>query len=119
MNYIQIEIGGKLRGWKVNQMTLELWSKKTSGDAELSSSNYAAVFAGLVANCYVKGEEPDFTFENVCDWVDAIEGTETIEFIKKTFEESQVYINTLKRLENLLRSSKEPDKKKIVKRKKL
>ena len=100
-NYIQIEIGGKLRGWKVNQLTLEIWSNKTSAEFSNSSSNYAAVYAGLVSNCYVKSEEPDFTFEDVCDWVEEMNNNNdltVLELIKKTFEESQAYIATLDRL---------------------
>ena len=94
MNYIQINIGGRLRGWKINQMTMELWSKLTYGSAEASTSNYAAVYAGLVANCYVKreeftktvdGKEVAATFEDVCDWVEQIldtpDGLNTMEMI--------------------------------------
>ena len=73
MNYIQIEIGGKLRGWKVNQLTLEEWSKRMG--TTNTSALYSAIYAGLVANCYVKSEEPDFTFENVCDWTDKLIST--------------------------------------------
>jgi len=115
MSYVQIEIGGKLRGWKVNQMTLEIWSKKTNLESETVSSNYAAVYAGLISNCYVKNEEPDFTFEDVCDWVDSLTDPKIMELIKKTFEGSQVYIATLERMENVLKASKKDtsDKKKV------
>lgn len=109
-NYINITdcVGGKDRGWKINQMTIELWSKKTSFESENSSSIYAAVYAGLVSNCYVKGEESDFTFEDVCDWVDKVSLSGTREdvflLIKNTFEESDVYIKILEKLNSQLKS---------------
>lgn len=108
MNYITITIGGKERGWKVNQMTLEIWSKKTLNDATNSTSAYAAVNAGLMANCYVKNEEPDFTFEQVCDWVDELNATDAgqkvLQLIAKTFDESQVYLAALERMNKQLKS---------------
>lgn len=113
MNYIQIEIGGKVRGWKVNQMTIEIWSKRTSFESENASSTYAAVYAGLVSNCYVKGEEPDFTFENVCDWVEDLNtpnGLKVLEMIKKTFEESEAYIRVIEKLNEQLKATGETGK---------
>jgi len=113
MNYTQITIGGKERGWKVNQLTIELWAKHIDQDASPSTSTYAAVYAGLVANCYVKREEPDFTFEDVCEWVDEINLSgkyEPLEKIKKTFEESRFYINLLDKLKDQLRTTTEEKK---------
>jgi len=118
MSYIQINIGGKLRGWKVNQLTLEEWSKRMG--ATNTSAVYSAVNAGLVANCYVKGIEPDFTFEDVCDWCDQLlatpEGLKTVELIKETFEKSDAYLLTVKKLLELKESL--PDKKKVTRKKK-
>ena len=119
MSYIQINIGGKLRGWKVNQLTLEEWSKRMG--TSNTSAVYSAVNAGLIANCYVKGVEPDFTFEDVCDWCDQLlsspEGVKTVELIKETFEKSDAYILTVKKLndfkESLQDKKKAPRKKKI------
>ncbi len=85
MSYIQIEIGGKLRGLKFNQMALMIFSTKTDPDEPTASSGYALIYAGLKANTYVKGEEfvdseekeidgkkvtinSPITFEMVCDW---------------------------------------------------
>lgn len=123
-NYVQIELGGVNRGWKVNQMTIELWSKMINEDAFTSSSNYAAVYAGLVANCTVKRVEEDFTFEQVCDWVDELNLTEagkaTMVLIKTAFEESQYYITLLEGLElelNTLKKATEEVPKKKVKKK--
>lgn len=125
MNYIQIEIGGKLRGWKVNQMTIEIWSKLMNNDAFGASTTYGAVYGGLIANCYVKQEEPDFTFENVCEWVDELQfndaGRKVLESVKKVFEESQQYISVIDKLNvELDKIKKEADgvKKKVAPKKK-
>lgn len=121
-NYIQIEIGGKFRGWKVNQMTIEIWSKMLNETAFASTSNYAAVYGGLVANCYVKQEEPDFTYEQVCDWVDDLNtsanGEAILNQIKVAFEESQYYIRIIEKLNTELKTLQavKDDKKKVKKR---
>lgn len=124
MSYIQIEIGGELRGWKVNQMTIELWSKMINEDAFNSSSNYGAVYAGLIANCEAKRIDPDFTYEQVCDWVDELNLTEkglaVLDKIKEQFEASQYYIKLVEKIEAELASVKQElkqkPKKKAVKR---
>lgn len=120
MNYIQVELGGQLRGWKVNQMTIEIWSKLLNQDAFNSSSNYGAVYGGLVANCEAKRIEPDFTFEQVCDWVDELNlidtGVVVMQQIKEAFEESQYFIKIIEKL-NVALVTKEPDKKKAQRKK--
>lgn len=124
MNYIQIELGGEKRGWKVNQMTIELWSKMINEDAFNSSSNYSAVYAGLIANCEAKRIDPDFTYEQVCDWVDELNltpaGLETLDKIKEAFEASQYYIRLIEKIEDELKKVQESvdkkPKKKAVKR---
>ncbi len=121
MNYIQIEIGGQLRGWKVNQMTIEVWSKSLNENAFNSSSNYGAVYGGLIANCYAKQVDPDFTYEQVCDWVDELnltdKGIAVMATIKEAFEASQYFIKIIEGL-NVTLTKSQPDKKKIVPKKK-
>lgn len=114
MSYILLkDCIGKDRGWKVNQKTVEIWSNKIDETAFASTSNYGAVYGGLLANCYVKEEEPDFNFEQVCDYVDTLnetpEGLAVLEEIKKLFEASQYYIKILEKMEGMLRSLKEQD----------
>ncbi len=91
MSYVQIEIGGKKRGWKFNKMA-ELTFKERIVPGNEMTAVYALVYAGLEANCYVKREEPDFTFETVCDWCDNI-SSETANAVKAAFEESETYKN--------------------------
>lgn len=102
---------GKDRGWKVNQKTIEIWSNKVDDKAFASTSNYGAIYGGLVANCYVKEEEPDFTFEQVCDYVDELNttpaGLALLEQVKEKFEASQYYIKILEKMEGMLKSMKE------------
>lgn len=89
MSYIQIEIGGKLRGLKFNKMAqLELESRIKPGN--LISGVYALIYAGLIANCYVKNEEPDFTFEDACDWTDEL-SDETLLKVQAAFQETEAY----------------------------
>lgn len=93
---------GKDRGWKVNMMSLEIWGRKIIDEAFNSSSAYGAVFGGLVANCWAKEEDQDFTYEQVCDWVDEInltdEGEELLKQIRDMFEASQYYIRVLEKM---------------------
>lgn len=102
MSYIQIEIGGKQRGLKFNQMALEEFHKHLNLNAIRTSTVYATFYGGLAANCYAKNEEPDFTFENVVDWVDQLydDGKdEVIAAVDACFASTQTYKKYLKKLE--------------------
>lgn len=120
MSYILLkDCIGKDRGWKVNMFTIEKWGKGIDPDAFNSTSTYAAVHAGLLANCKVKEEEPDFTYEQVCDYVDALnesgEGVNILEEINKVFESSQYFVRLVEKLKLDLRTLKgdiDDDKKK-------
>ena len=71
MSYVQIEIGGRARGLKFNQMAMEIMYQHYVEDST-AGNVYAMVYAGLRGNSYVKSEQPDYTLEQVCDWVDEI-----------------------------------------------
>jgi len=90
MSYIQIEIGGKLRGLKFNQGALITISELTGETVQNSKAGYAVIFAGLDANCFVKREQPDFTLEDVCDWVDDLPESVVMEVIE-CFTKSKEY----------------------------
>jgi hypothetical protein len=94
MSYIQVEIGGKLRGLKFNQGAIMWMQDKIDPTNYEATTLYAIVWGGLKANCYVKGEEPDFNFEQVCDWVDSIP-LEVNKQITECFMESQSYKKTV------------------------
>lgn len=96
--YIQVNIGGKDRGLKFNQMALEVFTKNLDENAVKSSTIYATFYAGLVGNCYAKREEPDFTFEDVVDWVDELYETDKEAIVKvcNAWEETNVFREWLK-----------------------
>ena len=96
MNYINVEIGGKNRGLKFNQLAIIILSQKADTDNYAATANYAMVYAGLKANCYVKEVEADFTYEDVCDWVDALP-QETLTAIDNCLAETQVYKDLVER----------------------
>lgn len=114
MSYIQIEIGGKLRGLKFNQYAMIILSQKVDPDNYNDTANYAMVYAGLTANCYVKGIEKDFTFEEVCDWVDLL-SQKDIDDIDACLGETLAYKNLIAANEKKTVSDKKKLKSTIVK----
>lgn len=109
MNYIQKKIGGKLRGLKFNQGTdIEFFSKNGSNTNAIFRC-YALVWAALVCNCFVKGEEVDFTFENVCDWCEELPETEKEKFYLDIMD---VY-KSVHKFEEDLPKEENDDKKKL------
>ncbi len=90
MSYIQLELGGKARGLKFNQMAVITMTNYLDFDNLAATYGYALVYAGLVANCYVKREEPDFTFEQVCDWVETLT-PEQLTQVRTVFESTQTF----------------------------
>lgn len=108
MSYLQIELGGKLRGLKFNQLAIEIIS--TYNDLESNTSFlYAMIYGGLRGNTYVKREEANYTFEEVCDWVDAMENKEEIVAkVTATLTETNIWQTLVKQGQKL-----EDDKKKV------
>ncbi len=90
MSYCKILIGGKERGLKFNQMATIIIAQKADIENYAATAGYAIVYAGLKANCYVKSEECDFTFEQVCDWVEDL-SPETMLMIVETWQSTQSY----------------------------
>ena len=90
MSYIKILIGGKERGLKFNQMAVVVMAQKADIENYAATAGYAMVYAGLKANCFVKSEECDFTFEQVCDWVENL-SPETMLSIYEVFQSTQAY----------------------------
>jgi hypothetical protein len=82
MSYLRVTLGGVERGLKFNQAAVEQFSKYYDYSTT-TSAVYATFYAGLVGNAIVKREEQDFTFEQVCEWVDELYGTEGGELLIK------------------------------------
>lgn len=108
MSYLQIDLGGKMRGLKFNQLAIEIIS--TYNDLESNTSFlYAMIYGGLRGNTYVKREEANYTFEEVCDWVDAMENKEEIVAkVTATLTETNIWQSLVKQGQKL-----EDDKKKV------
>ena len=74
--YIKVDILGKSRGLKFGMLAAQqIFQQATKLNKTLGAEVDAAlvpvvIYWGLFNNCYVKQEDPDFTFEEVCDWVD-------------------------------------------------
>lgn len=95
--YIQVNILGKMRGVKfgmiaVQQITLEAQKLgKVLGVSLDFAMVPVIVYWGLYNNCYVKREEPDFTFEDVSDFVDEnLTDTKIFEDIVTCFYQSKL-----------------------------
>jgi len=114
MSYIKLNIGGKERGLKFNNLAFEEFVKRipTSDQNKFdwlqsnALSGYACIYAGLVGNAVVKGEVVDFTFEDVCDWVDDLEN-EDIQKAWTLFSETQKYKQLLDKFGEQIRSMTE------------
>ena len=109
MSYIKITIGGKERGLKFNQLAIELMSQYNDSNTT-TGFVYALFYAGLRGNSYVKREEPDYTFENVCDWVDVLENKEkVINDVSAVLTETEVWKTLVKKGDEI----NEEEKKKV------
>jgi len=96
MSYIQIEIGGKPRGLKFNQYAVITMAKYADLENYEATAGYAMVYGGLKANLFVKRQEADFTFEDVCDWVDALPQEDLLK-VYEVFAETQAYKNLIEK----------------------
>ena len=95
--YIQIDILGKMRGLKFGMIAVQQITHEAQklGKVLGSSVDYAMVavivYWGLYNNCHVKREDPDFTFEDVSDYVDEhITETEKFQSVVQCFYESKL-----------------------------
>ena len=74
--YIQMDVLGRKRGLKFGMLAAQrIMLEAQKLNATLGTEVDVAlvpviIYWGLFNNCFVKREDPDFTFEEVCDWVD-------------------------------------------------
>lgn len=111
MNYLQKEIGGKLRGLKFNQDCLMTFYSEVDQKRTSTTSKIALLFAALQANSYVKKEEfiekitkeidgkeveefVPITKEMVSDWADEMSEEDHFE-IMQTFMASKPYVKII------------------------
>lgn len=114
MSYIKVELGGKERGLKFNQLALEIIRTKNNPKSDIQNV-YALFYGGLRGNSFVKEEEPDYSFEDVCDWVDELyikpEAGEIIKSVSDVFTGTQMYQSLIASVED-----KKPEKKRQLRK---
>lgn len=110
MNYTTIEILGKQRGIKFNIYAIEVLRSKFKEGSD-ASILYAAVWGGLLGNMYVKGEEPDFTFEQLVDAIDDIVSVnpDALANVINCLNESKAWQETVKRGQEELDKKKQTE----------
>lgn len=100
MSYCKIQLFGKEMGCKFNIYAIEKIGEKMQ-TGSTAALGYAMIWAGLHGNAFVKGEEFTYTFEEVCDAVDASEDiTALMDTVAKALNESTAWQNTLKRMDD-------------------
>ena len=119
MSYIQVQLGGKDQGLKFNQLSIELFTENVNYEAIDTSSIYAIFFAGLTGNYYAKRKEVDFTFENVCDWVDELYEKEPAKIAEvcEVFANTNAYKQWIEQFKEKIRALTTPQEKPVVKKK--
>lgn len=97
MSYIQIELGGQMRGLKFNNFGLDIMLQNVVKDSN-ASTVYGMIYGGLRGNSYAKQVEPEYTFEQVIDWIDAISKDKQNEMLMPIVDclnSTQAYIDLL------------------------
>ena len=117
MSYIEVEIGGKVRGLKFTKYAMILINKKADLKNWAATANYAMVYAGLAANNYHKEVENDFNFEDVCEWVDELDAA-TIVKIDSALQNANAYKATIEASKIVIETNKKKLKKAPVKKQK-
>jgi hypothetical protein len=108
MNYLEFEIGGKLRSFKFNQLAIEKLAEKNQSGTNIGFI-YSMVYAGLYAATYAKSEAEDYTFNDVSDWVDNLEDDTIINKLTIALTESQLWKKLVKKGQEI-----EDEKKKVT-----
>ena len=112
--YIRAYILGEERGLKFGNLAAEnIVVRLTQLGIATGGSNYSGamistiIYWGLFCNCIAKEVEPDFSFEDVMDWVDDMtneptpETAEMLTRIVRTYEESKAARSVLSKLERM------------------
>jgi hypothetical protein len=67
--YTEITINGRKAGLKFNMYAIEQFETIKGRNGNIKNFT-TIIYAGILGNAYVKQVEPQFTFEEVCDWLD-------------------------------------------------
>jgi hypothetical protein len=91
---IKLKIGGKERSLKFNMRAIETFAEIKNNSQGSISSSVTLIYAGLMGWHYAKQVEPDFSFEDVTDWVEELifsGQTESIAAADKCFSDSRAF----------------------------
>lgn len=104
--YIQTDILGRKRGLKfgmiaIQQITLDAKRLGAVLGNEIDMALVPVIiYWGLYNNCYIKREDPDFSFEDVCDFVDAnLTDTDKFAEIVRCFYNSKIVSGSVDKVE--------------------
>jgi hypothetical protein len=67
--YTEITINGRKAGLKFNMYAIEQFETIKGRNGNIKNFT-TIIYAGILGNAYVKQIEPQFTFEEVSDWVE-------------------------------------------------
>lgn len=125
MSYIQIELGPLKKdeqgneipgsnkyGLKFNNYGLEIMATKMGSSAIAFS--YAMIYGGLRGNSYAKEQEPEYSFEQVIDWIDNTPKSERvamIEQVTKVMTETQNYKELIESGSEVIENESQEEKK--------
>lgn len=110
MSYCKLNLGGKERGLKFNQMAIVLMHRYVDAEAHEVTSVPAIIYAGLRANDYVKRTEPDYTFEEVVDWCETL-GEDDLNKAVAALTEAEAYKRLIPSEESVEKKSRKSTKK--------
>jgi hypothetical protein len=94
MNKLVIELGGKERTLKFNNIFLREYQKKQKEDTDEIMQISLMIWAGMKAYSEVSETPLTATFEDACDWGEDMilnNDTDTMNKILNAFQESNVY----------------------------
>jgi hypothetical protein len=107
---MKIKLNGKEYGIKFNQLAIEKLHEYNDGETT-SGFMYAMVYGGMIGYSRLKREDVDYTWENVCEWVDEMEDkNEQIQAITILLNETKVWNDLIKQGQEI----QENDKKKVI-----
>jgi hypothetical protein len=115
MSYIELQLGGELRGLKFNNAAVDCYWQRVNFDEVIASSVYATVYSGLIGNDLAKGVQySNYTYEQVTEWVDDLYNTDEESLTKacELFAETTAYKKKLEKMQERIRLLNEEGQKK-------
>ena len=111
-------VGGKDRTFRCNQGAMDVYFQRINYNEVGASAIYATFYSGLIGDAIYRGEQVDFTYGDVVDWVEEIYADGRQEDIKKVcdvFAEANAYKTRLAELVSKIKDVEEVKKKKPLK----